>query len=130
MATGTRQSSLTLVRHDKHQCRRALDGLADVGNRDHVLREFHAGEILLVLVFGIDDLGELLAFELGWNRSASASVGHRLWLLAEDEAAGYGGREGQVHKSWILWPLATEGTAVDGNRNTSEDCSQCGHRWR
>jgi hypothetical protein len=80
--TGSWQASLTLVRHNKHQRRRALDGLADVWNRDYVLREFHAGEILLVLVFGIDDLGELLAFELGWSRSASTSVDHRLWLLA------------------------------------------------
>jgi hypothetical protein len=74
--TGTWQSSLTLVRHDKHQRRRALDGLADVGDRNDVVGESHAGEILLVLVFGVDDLCELLAFELGWVGSASV-VHHR-----------------------------------------------------
>lgn len=53
-----------LVRQHEYNDGRALDGLREVRDGDHVARELDVGQILDVDVVGVDNLGQLAALDL------------------------------------------------------------------
>lgn len=52
------------MRHHKHYSCRTLDRLADIWDRNNILRELDIWEVFLVDMGGINDFSELLALKL------------------------------------------------------------------
>lgn len=52
------------MRHDEDQTCSSLDSLCDIRYGDHILWEFHIGEILFIDMGRIDDFGQLFPLKL------------------------------------------------------------------
>jgi hypothetical protein len=103
---------LTLMRHDKHQSSRALDGFLNVGNGNDIVSELDIRQILLVDVRLVDDVGELFALEL-----ASAGLVSHARLLQRPRGAPV--LQTGPSGPWCSWPRDGRWPSPWGERGTA-----------